>query len=142
MSLALPKQTGAENVSFEAEIEDVSRQTIASHATALVHPAEFYVALRRPKETFPSVGAPLRVEVGLQLEVLPPDVFLHVHEELAADGARSGLIFHFRPQHRLGLTPLGYVTVTPVRTGLSIAAFHTFPDEFAVVKTQSLIELE
>ena len=88
------------------------------------------------------VAPGVRYEVGLQLEVLPPDVFLHVHEELAADGARSGLIFHFRPQHRLGLTPLGYVTATPVRTGLSIAAFHTFPDEFAIVKTQSLIELD
>jgi hypothetical protein len=67
-------------------------------------------------------------------------VFLHVHEELAADGARRGLLFHFRPQHRLGLTPLGFVTVDAIPTGLSIAAFHTFPDEFAVVKTQSLIE--
>jgi hypothetical protein len=84
----------------------------------------------------------VRYEIELQLEVLPPEVFLHVHEELAADGARSGLIFHFRPQHRLGLTPLGFVTVNPVRTGLAVAAFHTFPDEFAVVKTQSLIEFD
>jgi hypothetical protein len=88
------------------------------------------------------VSPGVHYEVSLQLEQLPPDVFLHIHEELASDGARSGLIFHFRPQHRLGLTPLGYVTVNPVRTGLAVSAFHTFPDEFAVMKTQSLIELE
>lgn len=64
VSLALAKQTGPENVSFEAEIEDLSRQTVASQTTALVHPAEFYVGLRRPKEAFPSAGAPVRVEVA------------------------------------------------------------------------------
>lgn len=82
----------------------------------------------------------IRYQVGLQVEVLSPEVFLHVHEELAADGARRGLLFHFRPNHRLGLTPLGFVTVEAIPTGLAVAAFHTFPDEFAVVKTQSLIE--
>ena len=84
--------------------------------------------------------ADVRYQVGLQVEVLPPEVFLHVHEELAADGARRGLLFHFRPHHRLGLTPLGFVTAELLPTGLAVAAFHTFPDEFAIVKTQSLIE--
>lgn len=82
----------------------------------------------------------VRYQVGLQVEILQPEVFLHVHEELAADGARRGLLFHFRPHHRLGLTPLGFVTAEALPSGLAVAAFHTFPDEFAVVKTQSLIE--
>jgi hypothetical protein len=86
------------------------------------------------------LAAGVRYQVGLQVEVLPPEVFLHVHEELAADGARRGLLFHFRPHHRLGLTPMGFVTAEAIPTGLAVAAFHTFPDEFAVVKTQSLIE--
>lgn len=81
-----------------------------------------------------------RYEFSLSVEVLAPEVFLHVHEELAADGAKRGLLFHFRPHHRLGLTPLGLVTVEAVPSGLAAHAFHTFPDEFTVVKTQSLIE--
>ena len=64
LALALPNQEGAESVTFEAEIEDLSRQTIASHATALVHPAEFYVALERPKDMFVAAGAPLRAVVA------------------------------------------------------------------------------
>ena len=87
------------------------------------------------------VGGGVRYQVGVQAEVLPPEVFVQVHEELAADGARRGVLFHFRPHHRLGLTPLGFVTAETVPGGLSVAAFHTFPDEFAVVKTQSLIEM-
>lgn len=87
-------------------------------------------------------GTGLRYEFATALEVLPPEVFVHVHDELEADGARRGLLVHSRPQHRLGISPLGFVTVEPVPLGLSIAAFHTFPDEFTVLKTQSLIESE
>ena len=61
--LALPNQVGAENVTIEAEIEDLSRQTIASQSTAIVHPADFYVALRRPKDLFVAAKTALRPEV-------------------------------------------------------------------------------
>jgi hypothetical protein len=76
-----------------------------------------------------------------QVELMEPDVFQHVHDELAADGLRRGLLFHFQPQTRLGLTPLSYMTVEAFPGGLSISAFHTFPDELTVLRTQSLIEL-
>jgi hypothetical protein len=86
------------------------------------------------------VGGGVSYQVSLQAEVLPPEVYLHVHEELVADGARRGMLFHFRPHHRLGLTPLGFIAVEALPSGLAVAAFHTFPDEFTVIKTQSLIE--
>ncbi len=78
--------------------------------------------------------------VGVSLEYLPPEVFLHVHEELAADAAKRGFVAHLQPHHRLGLAPLGFVTAEPVPNGLYVQAFHTFPEEFAVLKVQSLIE--
>lgn len=79
-------------------------------------------------------------QVSSQVEVLPPEQFLHVHEELVADGARKGMVFHFRPENRMRLSPVGVVIVEALPACLSVSAFHTFPDEFAVVKTQSLIE--
>ena len=82
----------------------------------------------------------VRYQVSSQLEVLPPEQFVHAHEELAADGLRSGLVFHCKPGNRLGLSPLGIVFVTAVPSGLNATAFHTYPDEFALIKTQSLIE--
>ena len=86
------------------------------------------------------VTAGVRYQVSSQVEVLPPEQFLHVHEELVADGARKGMLFHFRPENRLGLSPLGVVIVEALPACLSVSAFHTFPDEFALIKTQSLIE--
>ena len=82
----------------------------------------------------------VRYEVSLQAEVLTPEVFRHVHAELQADSARPGVLFHCRPHTREGLAPLGLVCVQPLPTGLNISSFHTYPDEFAVIKTQSLIE--
>lgn len=82
----------------------------------------------------------LRYQVSLQTEVLQPEQFQHVHEELALEGARTGLAFHYRTGNRLGLSPLGVVIAQAVPSGLSLSAFHTFPDEFSLIKTQSLIE--
>ena len=45
---------------FEAEVEDLSRQTVAQRASVLVHPAEFYVALGALKERFFTAGGDLR----------------------------------------------------------------------------------
>ncbi len=63
LALALPHQRGTEVVSFEAEIEDVARQTIASRASVIVHPGEFYVAMKPPKDLFSAKGTVLEPEI-------------------------------------------------------------------------------
>ncbi|HVL11561.1 MAG TPA: DUF2617 family protein [Gemmata sp.] len=88
-----------------------------------------------------SLGA-VRYQVNSQLEVLAPEPFDHVHQELAVEGARKGLVYHCKSENRLGLSPLGVVIVSTVPRGLSATAYHTFPDELALIKTQSLIEWE
>jgi hypothetical protein len=82
----------------------------------------------------------VRYQVSLHAETLSAEIFLHVHKELCADGANRGMLYHFAPHNRLALTPLGFVTVEPLPSGLSVATFHTFPSELTIVKTQSLIE--
>ena len=82
----------------------------------------------------------VRFETESQVEFLAPDIFRQVHGELVHDGASSGLVFHFPNHGRVGLGPLGFLTVHTVPAGLVCCAFHTFPDQFAVVKTQSLID--
>jgi hypothetical protein len=82
----------------------------------------------------------IRYRISSQLEVLPIEQFVHVHAELAADGARKGMVFHCRTGNRFGPSPLGVVIVQSVSRGLSTSAFHTFPDELTLIKTQSLIE--
>jgi hypothetical protein len=79
-------------------------------------------------------------QMSFQVEVLPQEVFLHVHDEILADGGKRGLLHNFQPNHRLSLAPLGFVAAEGRAGCLILTTFHTFPDEHAVVKTQSLIE--
>jgi uncharacterized protein YfaS (alpha-2-macroglobulin family) len=61
--LAMPAQRGTEQITFEAEVTDVSRQSLAGRASAVVHPGEFYVALKREAGFFVQKGSALRPEV-------------------------------------------------------------------------------
>jgi hypothetical protein len=77
---------------------------------------------------------------SFQVEVLPPEIFVHVHDEIVADGAKRGLLYHFNSSCRMALTPLGFISVEARPGCLLLSSFHTFPDEHTVVKTQTLIE--
>jgi hypothetical protein len=79
-------------------------------------------------------------QASFQVEVLAPEIFYHVHDEILADGAKRGLLHNFQPHHRLALAPLGLITAEGRDGCLVINTFHTFPDEYTVVKSQSLIE--
>jgi alpha-2-macroglobulin len=57
--LELPGQVGPELVTAEAEVSDVSRQSLAGSTSAIVHPAEFYLGLKDPDDYF--VTAPGKV---------------------------------------------------------------------------------
>lgn len=81
-------------------------------------------------------------QMSFHVEHLSPAVFWHVHEELAHEGARRGLLFQFRTSNRITLGPLSYINFEPRARGLSVQAYHTFPEDCAIVKTQSLFELD
>jgi hypothetical protein len=85
-------------------------------------------------------GLGIRYEMSFQVEVLAPEIFHQVHEEIVADGARRGLLHHFPSSSRLSVAPLGFLQADGRRGCLCLSSFHTFPSEYTVVKTQSLIE--
>ena len=79
-------------------------------------------------------------QTSFQVETLPPEIFLHVHDEILADGGKRGLLHNFQPNHRLALAPLGFITVEAQAGCLFLSSFHTFPEEHTVIKSQTLIE--
>jgi hypothetical protein len=82
----------------------------------------------------------IHYQMSFQVEVLPPEIFLHVHDEILADGGKRGLLHNFPSHHRLAVAPLGFVSAEARPRCLILSTFHTFPTEHTVVKTQSLIE--
>src|SRR5712692_3890161 len=82
----------------------------------------------------------INYQANFQVEVLPPEIFFHIHDEILADGGKRGLLHNFQPNHRLSLAPLGFIAIEAGIDFLVLTTFHTFPEEHTVVKSQSLIE--
>lgn len=64
VDLTFDDQRRPERVVFEATVEDLSRRTVSARATALLHPADVYVALKQPTDRFVSAGTPLKPQVA------------------------------------------------------------------------------
>ena len=80
-------------------------------------------------------------ETSFQLERVRPDVFWTFQQELSADGISQGLFHRFASGGRLGIGAISWVNVETRTNSLLIQAFHTFPEEFAIVKSQSIFQL-
>jgi hypothetical protein len=80
-------------------------------------------------------------QVSFQLEPAEPELFWAFQAELAQDGQRQGMLHRFDSSGRIAMGALSYINVEPRNRSLLIQAFHTFPDDYAIVKSQSLFQL-
>lgn len=80
-------------------------------------------------------------QASFQLEPVSPEVFWTFQEELAHDGERNGLFHSFESSGRMALGALSYINVETRSRSFLVQAFHTFPDDFAIVKSQTLFKL-
>ncbi len=80
----------------------------------------------------------VRYEMNFQLEPVRPEVFWTFQQALSIDGVRQGMLHRFDSSGRMALGALSYVNVEARNRSLRIQAFHTFPDDYAIVKSQSL----
>ncbi len=85
-------------------------------------------------------GKGVSYQATFHAERLPVELFTAVHDEILADGGKRGLLFNFGAGTRLALAPLAHITAEFRPGCLFLTAFHTFPHECTILKTQSLIE--
>jgi hypothetical protein len=86
-ALTMPGQGRTEEVTCDVEVMDRNRQALSSHASAVVHPAEIYVALANPSAYAVAPGATLAVKA---LAVTPAgerrSVPVHIDVVLSSGG--------------------------------------------------------
>ena len=80
-------------------------------------------------------------QMNFHLEPVPAEVFWSFQEELGRDGEREGLLHTFDSSGRMALGAMSFISVEERQRSLRVHAFHTFPDDYAIVKTQSVFEL-
>jgi hypothetical protein len=76
-----------------------------------------------------------------EVERLDAELFAHLSDEFALEPVRGGILFRHQTGNRLAPTALSLIHINSRIKGLSIQAFHTFPEERAIVRTQSLFEV-
>lgn len=82
-----------------------------------------------------------RYSVEFSLDTIEPETFWTFQKELALDEARQGLLHRFDSSGRMALGALSYIHFESRDRSLKIQAFHTFPDDYAIVKSQSVYQL-
>lgn len=105
------------------EIGLLYRSPLKSERTARVRP--------RPESEY---------QVSFEVERLAPDLFGHLTDEYTLDAHRGALFHRFEPPSRLERAPLSSILHDARPKGISTQVIHTFPDENAVVRVQSLFE--
>ena len=83
----------------------------------------------------------VRYQMSFQLEPTQPDIFWTFQQELMAEGLQHGILHRFDASGRIALGALSFINVEARNRSLRVQVFHTFPDDYAIVKSQSLFEL-
>jgi uncharacterized protein (DUF427 family) len=76
-----------------------------------------------------------------QLETVEQEVFWTFQQELEAAGTKRGLLHRFESGGRLTPGAMSWIDVETRPRTMIVQAFHTFPDDLAIVKSQSLFEI-
>lgn len=87
------------------------------------------------------INGAVTYHVSYQVEKLAPEVFLNLHEELQLDCRRAPISHSFGSANRMSPAALSFIQTDIWPHSLLIHAFHTFPEDCAIVKTQTLFEL-
>jgi hypothetical protein len=101
----------------------------------------FHSQVRHERSAQIRPGSSIEYQSCFEVEHVDLEIFRHLSQEATLDAARDGLFHCFRASNRLAAAPISHIQITPRARDLSIQAFHTFPDECAIVRTQSLFEL-
>jgi hypothetical protein len=83
----------------------------------------------------------IKYHVEFSLEPVERETFWTYQHELTKASTREGLLYCFESSGRFGLGALSYVNLESRDRSLKVQAFHTFPDDYAIVKSQSVFSL-
>lgn len=75
-----------------------------------------------------------------QLEPVAPDMFFMVQQQLSKQPT-EGLLHNFQASGRMAMGALSYVNIETRQRSMLVQAIHTFPDDYAIVKVESLFSL-
>ena len=83
----------------------------------------------------------IEYQCSYQLEPVNPNTFVAIEQQLDAQVQCEGLVHRFEANGRIAFGAISYVNVQSFRNHVKIRSFHTFPDTYAVLKSESSFSL-
>jgi hypothetical protein len=80
-------------------------------------------------------------QVQFSLDTVERETFWTYQKELISAVPSDGLIVSFESNGRLGPGAISYVNIESRNCTFKVQAFHTFPDDLAIVRSQSVFTL-
>jgi hypothetical protein len=101
----------------------------------------FHSHLKHERSAELRPGSSVEFHTCFEVERVDAEVFGHLCQEATSDSAPNGMFHSFRPTNRLSPPPISHIHIDSNSRSLSIHVFHSFPDERAIVRTQSRYEI-
>lgn len=86
-------------------------------------------------------GGRLEYQINYELEMAEPAIFRFLSNEMLLKPTPHSLCWQRNGHHRLQESPIIRINFDPGPGYLSVQSFHTFPNELAILRTQSLFEI-
>jgi hypothetical protein len=116
-------------------------EVLTGPETALPEPGLLFQSSIRHERTATLRPNPsIEYQTCFEVERVDPEVFSHLTEEMVLDASPNRLVYRFPPTNRMAPAPISHLRYEAHARGLTLHAFHTFPEERAIVRTQSLFE--
>lgn len=80
-------------------------------------------------------------EYQYHLERLSPEMFETLQQAFVTSPVVDGMLHQFQTSGRVNMAALSYMYIDTRVNSFRVQAVHTFPDDYAVLKTQSLFRL-
>ena len=121
---------------------DIRLTEVLGGATAPAPEANrlFDSPIRHERTATVEPGAGVEYQTSFEVERLDPEVFAHLCAEMTLDSARDRLFHRSSPDDRMAPAAISHLAFESRSKGLLVHTFHSFPAEFAIVRTQSLFE--
>jgi hypothetical protein len=117
-------------------------EILAGPATLLPEPGLlFHSTVRHERAAVLRPGIGIEYQTCFEVERVDPEVFEHLCEEMTLDAQRDRLFHRFAGANRMAPSAISHLTFESRVKGLLVHAFHSFPAERAIVRTQSLFEI-
>lgn len=76
-----------------------------------------------------------------QLDPARPQTFTMIQKELLKSVPCEGMLFQFQSSGRMALGAISYVNIQSRQHTVHVRAFHTFPDAYVVMKSESVFSI-